>query len=138
MENIMSKNCITEDEILYRIGYFQNKRNISSYELGQRLGHTKGYFYRIENKEIALTTKMLVEILEILDISSEEFFYSDFENYQQHKDIIESLQYLSTDEIDLMKLQLKQKIKSRKIKKADYKVVVKVKPIHKTNKNEDN
>ena len=134
----MSKNCITEDEILYRIGYFQNKRNISSYELGQRLGHTKGYFYRIENKEIALTTKMLVEILEILDISSEEFFYSDFENYQQHKDIIESLQYLSTDEIDLMKLQLKQKIKSRKIKKADYKVVVKVKPIHKTNKNEDN
>ncbi len=70
MENLN----LSKKEIIDRIGYFRNKRNISAYKLGIELGHSKTYFYRIESGEIQLTVDMLLEILDILQISTTEFF----------------------------------------------------------------
>ena len=65
---------LSKKEIIERIGYFRNKRNISAYKLGIELGHSKTYFYRIESGEIQLTVDMLLEILDILQVTTTEFF----------------------------------------------------------------
>ena len=70
MENLN----LSKKEIIERIGYFRNKRNISAYKLGIELGHSKTYFYRIESGEIQLTVDMLLEILDILQVTTTEFF----------------------------------------------------------------
>ena len=56
------------------IGYFRNQRNISAYKLGMELGHSKTYFYRIESGEIQLTLDMLLEVLDVLQVTTAEFF----------------------------------------------------------------
>lgn len=70
MENIN----LSKKEIIDRIGYFRNLRNISAYKLGIELGHSKTYFYRIESGEIQLTLDMLLEVLDILQVTTTEFF----------------------------------------------------------------
>ena len=68
------EESLSKKEILARIGYFRNKKNMSAYKLGLELGHSKTYFYRIESGEIQLTIDMLLEILDILEITTAEFF----------------------------------------------------------------
>lgn len=70
MENIN----LSKKEILERIGYYRNLRNISAYKLGMELGHSKTYFYRIESGEIQLTIDMFLEVLDILKVTTTEFF----------------------------------------------------------------
>ena len=70
MENL----SLSKKDIIERIGYFRNQRNISAYKLGIELGHSKTYFYRIESGEIQLTIDMLLEILDILQVTTTEFF----------------------------------------------------------------
>lgn len=65
---------ITYDEVIKRIGYFRNLRNISAYKLGMELGHSKTYFYRIESGEIQLTLDTLLDVLDILQVTTTEFF----------------------------------------------------------------
>lgn len=68
------EDSLSKKEILNRIGYFRNRKNMSAYKLGLELGHSKTYFYRIESGEIQLTIDLLLEILEILGVSTSEFF----------------------------------------------------------------
>jgi len=65
---------LSKQDILNRIGYFRNKKNISAYKLGLELGHAKTYFYRIESGEIELTIELLLDVLDILGVSTTEFF----------------------------------------------------------------
>ena len=65
---------LSKKEIINRIGYFRDLRNISAYKLGILLGHSKTYFYRIESGEIQLTLDTFLEILEILQVTTTEFF----------------------------------------------------------------
>ncbi len=62
----MENKSLTKKEIIDRIGYFRNLRNMSAYKLGMELGHSKTYFYRIESGEIQLILDMLLEVLDIL------------------------------------------------------------------------
>lgn len=71
---------LSKEEIISRITYFRNKKNMSAYKLGMELGHSKNYFYRIESGEITLTLDMLLEILDILNISTTQFFCPDLDN----------------------------------------------------------
>lgn len=65
---------MTKQEILDRIGYFMGRRNISAYKIGLELGHAKTYFYRVQSGEIDLTVDCLLEILDILNVTTTEFF----------------------------------------------------------------
>ena len=71
----MKKENLSKEEILNRIGYFRNKKNITAYKLGMQLGHSKTYFYRIESGEIKLTMEMFIDVLEVLGVTTSEFFY---------------------------------------------------------------
>lgn len=65
---------LSKKEIIERIGYFRNLRKISAYKLGLELGHSKTYFYRIESGEIQLTLEKFLEVLDILQVTTAEFF----------------------------------------------------------------
>ena len=71
---IMKNENLSKKEIIDRIGYFRNQRNMSAYKLGMELGHSKTYFYRVESGEIQLNIDSLLEILEVLQVSTTEFF----------------------------------------------------------------
>lgn len=70
----MSEMNLSKKEILERIGYFRNLRKMSAYKLGKELGHSKTYFYRVESGEIQLSVDLLLDVLDILKISTSEFF----------------------------------------------------------------
>ena len=101
MENIN----LSKKEIIDRIGYFRNLKRISAYKLGLELGHSKTYFYRIESGEINLTLDMLLEVLEILQVSTTEFFCPIIN--KEDKNVLEMFNNLSNDSkhtiLDLMK-----------------------------------
>jgi len=65
---------LSKKEIIERIGYFRNKKGISAYNLGMELGHSKTYFYRIESGDINLTLDTFLEVLDILNVTTSEFF----------------------------------------------------------------
>ncbi len=96
---------LTKEEILNRIGYFRNLRNISAYKLGLELGHSKTYFYRVESGEIALTLDMLLDILDILQVTTTEFFCPSLKD--DDKILLEMINNLSPENkqtiLDLVK-----------------------------------
>ena len=96
---------LTKEEILNRIGYFRNLRNISAYKLGLELGHSKTYFYRVESGEIALTLDMLLDILDILQVITTEFFCPSLKD--DDKILLEMINNLSPENkqtiLDLVK-----------------------------------
>ncbi|MBO5926256.1 MAG: helix-turn-helix transcriptional regulator [Clostridia bacterium] len=105
MENLN----LSKKEIIERIGYFRNLRNISAYKLGIELGHSKTYFYRIESGEIQLTVDMLLDILDILQVTTTEFFSPTLKD--DDKKLFEMISNLSLENkqtiVDLIK-KLKQ------------------------------
>lgn len=68
---------MTKQNILHRLAYFRNKRNVSAYKLGRDLGHANNYFYRIENGDIELTVALLLDAPDYLNVTTSEFFLTD-------------------------------------------------------------
>ncbi|MBR2376566.1 MAG: helix-turn-helix transcriptional regulator [Clostridia bacterium] len=101
MENIN----LSKKEIIERIGYFRNLKKISAYKLGMELGHSKTYFYRIESGEIQLTLDILLDVLDILQVTTTEFFCPTLTS--EDKNVLEMFNGLSSDSkqtiLDLMK-----------------------------------
>lgn len=91
----MKYENLDKEEILNRIGYFRNKKNMTAYKLGMQLGHSKTYFYRIESGEIQLTIDMLLDVLDLLGVTTSEFFcpYISYED----KDLIQKVLNLSSE-----------------------------------------
>lgn len=96
---------LSKKDILQRIGYFRNLRNISAYKLGIELGHSKTYFYRIESGEIQLTIDMLLDVLDILQVSTTEFFCPTLKD--DEKELLDKIGDLSAENkqtiVDLIK-----------------------------------
>lgn len=91
MENLN----LSKKEILDRIGYFRNQKKISAYKLGIELGHSKTYFYRVESGEIQLTIDMLLEVLDILKVTTTEFFCPILK--QEDKELLDMVGNLSPE-----------------------------------------
>lgn len=70
----MIKDNLTKKEILFRIGHFRNNKNVTAYKLSRDLGHSKTYFYKVESGLIDLSVDTLLDVLEILGITTSEFF----------------------------------------------------------------
>ena len=73
----------TYKEILDRIEYFRNKKKISAYKLGLELGHSKTYFYRVESGEIQLTIEKFLDILDVLEVTTSEFFNTSIDSIDE-------------------------------------------------------
>ena len=81
----MVNTNLSKEEIVNRIGYFRNKKNISAYKLGAELGHAKNYFYRVESGKFDISLETLFDVLQILDVSILEFLYPDLTKDQLEK-----------------------------------------------------
>lgn len=51
---------------------------------------------------------MLLEILEALELKTEEFFYDDFSNYEKDRNILEITKSLSKEEFEALVILLKR------------------------------
>jgi len=85
-------------EVLSRLGYFRNKRNLSSRETSLRLEASTGHFNRIERGNIELKMKTFLEFLNIVEISPIEFFYPKPENFEKDRELIEVIMSLDEEQ----------------------------------------
>lgn len=101
------KKKIDYDEIIYRIGYFRTKANLSARETSLRLGYSEQFMKRIENKSVELKVSTLLEFLDIVDITPQDFFYLGDNYNKEDKNVLELYNNLSADGkqtiLDLMK-----------------------------------
>ncbi len=97
-------------DVLYRIGYFRNKNNLSARETSLRLGASEGHFNRIERGVIELKVSTLLEFLEMIEITPSEFFYSNPERYKDDKELLDVIKALSPENRKTI-LNLAQKLK---------------------------
>ena len=84
-------------EVIQRIGYFRNKLNLSARELSLRIGKHEGYINKLESKDFNLPTRMLLEIIEALEITPAEFFADNYVTYKIDKDLNDLIQSLPVD-----------------------------------------
>lgn len=70
----MEKLNYTKEEIINKIGRLRTSKNITAYKLSKELGHSKTYFYRVENGAIQLSLENFLDVLDILGVTTSEFF----------------------------------------------------------------
>ncbi len=102
----MSKK-IDYDDILNRIGFFRNRANLSARETSFRLEKGELYLSRIENKQVELKVSTLLNLMEIFNITIQDFFYLGSDYDENDKNILELYSNLSKENkeivIDLIK-----------------------------------
>lgn len=74
-------------KISERIQYFQEKRNLSSRQLSLNLGKSEGYISKLMSRDFNMPITTLLEILDCLDVSMEEFFSDNFRTYKSDNEI---------------------------------------------------
>ncbi len=85
-------------EVVRRIGYFRNKQKISARELSLRIDKHEAYINKLESKDFNLPTRVLLEILEALGVSEEEFFAENIESYKLDKELLNTFKDLTTSQ----------------------------------------
>lgn len=95
-------------QIIERLSYTRTKKNLSSREFGRMLGNSDTYFYKVEDGSIIINLPKFLEMLEALEIDTEEFFYNDIENYKRDKEILKITNSLSDEELNALVLLLKR------------------------------
>ena len=65
---------MTNKEIIERLSYFRTLKNLSARKLSLMLGKHQAYINKLEAYDFNLNTGTLLEILETLEITPEEFF----------------------------------------------------------------
>lgn len=98
---------IDYDEIIHRVGYFRTRANLSARETSLRLGYSEQFMKRIENKSVELKVSTLLDFLDIVDITPQDFFYLGTQFNKEDKNVLELYNNLSADGkqtiLDLMK-----------------------------------
>lgn len=92
------KKDFTYDDIIYRIGYFRNKNNISARDLSLQLGYSESEINRIERKTIKLKVSTLLNILEMFNITPIEFFYPNPEDYEIDMELLDLFSQLKNED----------------------------------------
>ena len=96
-----------EKDLISRIVYFRKLRNFSARKLSLRIGKSPTYINQIENRNFNISLPVLLDIIDVLEISCAEFFADNYTDYKQDQEILEILAKLPPDRkksfIDLMK-----------------------------------
>lgn len=101
---------LTYDDVIKRVGYFRTKAHLSMREASLQLGYNPQFMSTIENKSIELKVSTLLDFLEIVDITPQDFFYMGEHFNKEDKNVLDLYNNLSAESkqtiLDLMK-QLK-------------------------------
>jgi len=84
-------------EIVTRINYFRNEKNLSGAELSGRIGKNQDYINALSSKYFNLPVPVLMDILEVLEISPVEFFADNYRTYKLDNHLYDTLLKMSKD-----------------------------------------
>lgn len=94
-------------EIIERIAYFRNIKNTSARALSENIGKSSNYINRLESLCFNIPTSVLLEIIDTLGISPEEFFASNYKSYKKDSELCDLIKNMSVEKknslIDLIK-----------------------------------
>ncbi len=85
------------EELIQRIGYFRNRKNISARELSGRIDKHDAYINRLETKGFNLPTEVLLKIIEVLEITPQEFFADNYRTYKVDNELYNAISKLPSD-----------------------------------------
>lgn len=88
---------IDYDEMLNRMGYFMNKANLSARATSLKLGYSEQFMKRIFNKSVELKVSTLLEFLDLVDISVQDFFYLGNKYNKEDKYVLDLFNNLSAN-----------------------------------------
>lgn len=88
---------IDYDEMLNRMGYFMNKANLSARATSLKLGYSEQFMKRIFNKSVELKVSTLLEFLDLVDISVQDFFYLGDKYNKEDKYVLDLFNNLSAN-----------------------------------------
>lgn len=80
-----------------RVNYFRNKAGISASELSFQLNKHSGYISKLESIDFNVPSSVLMEIINILGVSGEEFFAEDYKNYSINRELYNLILSLPQD-----------------------------------------
>ena len=84
-------------EIIERISYFRNESKLSARELSLRIFKNETYINRLEYLNFNLPVTVLMEIIDALGITPDEFFAKDYKNYSKKEKLLNLLTDLISD-----------------------------------------
>ena len=84
-------------DLVFKIGYFRNKNNLSARDTSLRLGFSDSFINRIETYKVELKVSTLLKFMELVRITPEEFFYANPEDYAKDKEIFDLIKSLSSE-----------------------------------------
>lgn len=84
-------------EIIKRINYFRNRKNMSARALSDAIDKSENYINRLENVGINLPITVLLEIINALEISPEEFFSRNFRTYRNDNELYNLIKDMPED-----------------------------------------
>jgi len=96
------------EDIIFRIGYFRNKKNLSARETSLQLGFSDSFVNRIERKTVELKVSTLLDFINLCEITPQEFFYEKPENYKKDMELIKLISSLSQESKDAVVNIIKQ------------------------------
>lgn len=97
-------------DLIARLGYYRNLRNLSAREVSLRLGYSESWFYRVEAGQIDINCSTLFRLIELLEITPQQLFYYNINKYDEDKEVLDLLKNLSKED----KNSIIQLLKARK------------------------
>lgn len=86
---------MNKKDIIFRIGYFRNKANLSARALSLSIGKNSAYITKLEAGEYEPSMSVILDIIDACGTTPEEFFYEDLTSYKTDKQSLEIIKKLS-------------------------------------------
>lgn len=90
------------NEVIKRISYFRTQKGLSATDLSRLIDKHEGYINKLEAKDFNLPTKVLLKILEVLDISTAEFFADNYQTFKQDNQLLNLISKLNKEKRELL------------------------------------
>lgn len=87
-------------DIIDRIAFFRTQKNLSARELSLRIDKHEGYINKLESLDFNLPTSVLLEIIEALEISPEEFFADNYQTFKKDEELLSLIKSLPQSKKD--------------------------------------
>lgn len=94
-------------DVIFRIGYFRNRANLSARGLSLSIGKNSAYITKMEAGEYEPSMSVILDIIEACGTTPEEFFYEDLVSYKSDKENLSVLKNLSENKKTALKELLK-------------------------------
>lgn len=101
-------NKVDYNEVLNRMGFFMNRANLSARATSLKLGYTEQFMKRIFNKSVELKVSTLLDFMDLVDITPQDFFYLGTSYNKNDKKLIDMFNDLSNESKEVVFSLIKQ------------------------------